>query len=379
MAKLYGWGASVVILGALFKINHYPGAEYMLIMGLGTEAVIFFFSAFEPPHVEPDWSLVYPELAGMYHGITSDEEDEIEGREGLTEELDKMLENAKIGPELINSLGKGLKNLSDNTSKLSDISNAAVVTDKYIENVKGAATSVGELSNSYKKTSEVLNKDINTSEEYLKHVQSASETVSNLSNVYEQASESLKKDLSATEEFSGSIKAATESANILAEKYKKSTEILTKSAEALDFTSVEGNSYNVQLQKISNNLSALNTVYEMQLKNSNAQAETTNKFQETLNNFLSNLDGSVENTIKYKDNLSALNLIFQKQLKGSNEQVESTTKLKEMLDQFLNNLNQSSEKTIKYNEELEILAKKVSALNTIYGNMLSAMNVNINN
>ena len=61
MAKLYGWGASVVIIGALFKIQHYPGAGPMLVLGLGTEAVIFFFSAFEPPHEDPDWSLVYPQ------------------------------------------------------------------------------------------------------------------------------------------------------------------------------------------------------------------------------------------------------------------------------------------------------------------------------
>ena len=65
MAKLYGWGAAVVIIGALFKINHWPGAVPMLILGMGTESVIFFLSAFEPPHVEWDWSLVYPELAGM--------------------------------------------------------------------------------------------------------------------------------------------------------------------------------------------------------------------------------------------------------------------------------------------------------------------------
>ena len=68
MAKLYGWGASVVIIGALFKINHYTGADTMLIIGLGTESLIFFFSAFEAPHVEPDWSLVYPQLSGIYHG-----------------------------------------------------------------------------------------------------------------------------------------------------------------------------------------------------------------------------------------------------------------------------------------------------------------------
>ena len=72
MAKLYGWGAAVVILGALFKIQHWPGAGIMLTIGLLTEAFIFFFSAFEKPHEEPDWSLVYPELAGM-HGEEKDE------------------------------------------------------------------------------------------------------------------------------------------------------------------------------------------------------------------------------------------------------------------------------------------------------------------
>ncbi|HTL81472.1 MAG TPA: gliding motility protein GldL, partial [Bacteroidia bacterium] len=65
MAKLYGFGAAVVIVGALFKIQHWTGASAMLIVGLGTEAVIFAFSAFEPIHEDLDWTLVYPELAGM--------------------------------------------------------------------------------------------------------------------------------------------------------------------------------------------------------------------------------------------------------------------------------------------------------------------------
>jgi hypothetical protein len=68
MAKLYGIGASVVIVGALFKIMHWPGAGPMLIAGLGTEAIIFFFSAFEPLHEELDWTLVYPQLSGLDEG-----------------------------------------------------------------------------------------------------------------------------------------------------------------------------------------------------------------------------------------------------------------------------------------------------------------------
>lgn len=115
MAKLYGWGASIVIMGALFKIQHWPGAGIMLTIGLTTEAIIFFFSAFEKPHEEPDWSLVYPELAGM-HGEEKEEEKKKSGT--VTEELDKMLEEAKIGPELLQSLGDGLRNLSSSANKL---------------------------------------------------------------------------------------------------------------------------------------------------------------------------------------------------------------------------------------------------------------------
>ena len=58
MAKLYGIGAAVVIIGAVFKIQHWPLASFFRVIGLSTEAIIFFFSAFEPPHEDPDWSLV---------------------------------------------------------------------------------------------------------------------------------------------------------------------------------------------------------------------------------------------------------------------------------------------------------------------------------
>ena len=60
----YGMGAAVVIIGALFKIQHWTGASLMLIVGLSVEALIFGLSAFDPVDKELDWSLVYPELAG---------------------------------------------------------------------------------------------------------------------------------------------------------------------------------------------------------------------------------------------------------------------------------------------------------------------------
>jgi gliding motility-associated protein GldL len=325
MSKLYGWGASVVIVGALFKINHYPGANTMLIIGLSTEALIFFFSAFEPPHVEPDWSLVYPELAGMYHDADSEGDE----KKSITEELDKMLEEAKIGPELIASLGSGLSKLNETTSKLSDVSDASIATNEYVQNVKGASKSAGELTDSYKKTADALNKDAFASEEYVNSIKNASQSASTLAGAYNQAAGAINSDLSATEEYVNSIKSATKSANELAIQYSKSAESLTKSAQAIDFSTVDGKSYADQIQKVSTNLAALNSVYELQLKGTDSQLQATNKLQDTLN-------------------------------------------------QFMNNLGESNENTLKFKNEIATLTKNLSALNNVYGNMLAAMNVNVN-
>ena len=109
----YSFGAAVVIAGALFKIMHWPGANIMLMVGMGTEVIIFVISAFEPQHdnmPEYHWERVYPELA-------DDGPVQKSGGKPLTQQLDKMLSDAKVGPELINSLGKGFTTLGESVSK----------------------------------------------------------------------------------------------------------------------------------------------------------------------------------------------------------------------------------------------------------------------
>ena len=148
MARLYGWGASIVIIGALFKIQHWPFSGFFLVLGLGTEAVIFFFSAFEPPHEDVDWSLVYPELAGMdddSHG----KKEKKKKTDPVAQHLDKLMSEAKIGPELIESLGTGLRSLSENTASMANLSSASVATEDYVKNVSKASQSVDQLSSSY--------------------------------------------------------------------------------------------------------------------------------------------------------------------------------------------------------------------------------------
>ncbi len=321
MAKLYGWGAAVVILGALFKINHYQGADIMLIIGLGTESLIFFFSGFEPPYVEPDWSLVYPELAGLYH--KAEKAKEIRAGKPIYQ-LDNMLKEAEISQEVISRLGDGLKKFGDSATQLGSITDASVATSEYAEKVKSASRSIEDLDDSYKKTSEQLNKDADATGDYVENIKKASVGAVNLSGAYAQASETLKNDLSATEEFSSNVKNAAASAQNLTEKYTLSADILSKSVEALDFSAVEGKSYNEQIKRISDNLAALNAVYEMQLQ-------------------------------------------------GTNQQVESSARLQETMNTFLGNLNDSALRTVKYQEQLDQLTERVAALNKVYGNMLSAM------
>jgi gliding motility-associated protein GldL len=150
MAKLYGIGAAVVITGAMFKIMHWPGAGPMLVIGLSTEVIIFFFSAFEPLHEEIDWTLVYPELAGI-HGEenVSEKKNITQDKNSISSQLDNMLEDAKIGPELIASLGEGMRSISDQASKISNITDASVATQEYVSSVQSAAKNVSSLSDSY--------------------------------------------------------------------------------------------------------------------------------------------------------------------------------------------------------------------------------------
>ena len=153
MGYVYGWGATVVMVGALFKIQHYPGASVMLIVGLMTEAVIFFLSAFEPPHEQVDWSLVYPELAGIDKDMDSinveDKKAAVKSKKSALEKFDAMIENAEITPELFEKLGHGLKNLNTTTEKLKDVSDATAATNNYVANFEMASEKVNSFAEAY--------------------------------------------------------------------------------------------------------------------------------------------------------------------------------------------------------------------------------------
>ncbi len=285
ISKLYGLGASVVIVGALFKIQHWPLAGTMLTIGLLTEAVIFFFSAFEPLHEEIDWSLVYPELSG----IPEEETGELSSHQGkysgsvsggggsgsggggygggsgavALAKFDEMLEKAEISPDLFMKLGAGMKKLSDSTANISVMGDISAASSKYMNTINVANDSLGKLADSYQSTARVIN-----------------DTGSAYKNM----------------------------------------------ADSISVIEIGGKSYQQQLETLNKNLSALNTVYELQRK-------------------------------------------------GADEHIKESETLHKGIQGLMKDLSESAGDTKKYREQITALNNNLAALNNVYGNMLSAMNV----
>jgi gliding motility-associated protein GldL len=191
MNFVYGFGAAIVIVGALFKILHLAGANFMLSVGLLTEAAIFAISAFEPIHSEPDWTLVYPELAGG-------EPTSRKSGGSVSQQLDSMLAQAKVGPELIESLGTGLQSLSSNVKDMASMSSAAVATKEYAESANKAAANMNSISESSSVVSDSLGSfssslsgvlsNITATEhataQFKSEIEDLNKNLSNLNNIY---------------------------------------------------------------------------------------------------------------------------------------------------------------------------------------------------
>ena len=164
MPKLYGWGAALVIIGALFKIEHLPGASTMLILGLSTEAIIFFFSAFEKPHVETDWSLVYPELAHM---------EDPNSAKRPSQQLDDALAKAKIDNELIESLNEGLRSFGDSARQLNETVTAASGISEYNSQIQEGVKNMNALNSLYELQLQTSNHQMEATTLFLQNLQSS--------------------------------------------------------------------------------------------------------------------------------------------------------------------------------------------------------------
>ena len=187
----YGMGAAVVIIGALFKIQHWTGASLMLIIGLSVEALIFGLSAFDPVDKELDWSLVYPELAGGEAKEKGKKEDAKDAQGILSQKLDAMLKEAKIDGQLMESLGNSIKNFEGAAKAISPTVDSIAGQKKYAEEMAKAATQLETLNGLYQVQLQSAERNVKINDEVAENnlklkdqMQSLTSNLSTLNNVY---------------------------------------------------------------------------------------------------------------------------------------------------------------------------------------------------
>ncbi len=242
----YGAGASVVILGALGKIMHYDWANFMLPIGLGTEALIFLIYALQSflrPATEYQWEKVYPELADDFQGEAPKRAAVSMQGAGLTAKMDDMLANARISPDIFDGLRSGIQNLTSQVSKMSDLTDATVATSEYAKNVKVASNQVVAMNAAYGSAVNAMNSMADATrdaQDYRTQFTKITQNMGALNAVYELELQDTNKHLKAMNAFYGN---------------------LTNAMQDMADASREAQQFKVEMSKLTGNLSSLNNVY----------------------------------------------------------------------------------------------------------------------
>jgi gliding motility-associated protein GldL len=188
---IYGLGAAIVIVGALFKIQHWPYGSEILTIGMIVEALVFTYSAFEKQNNDLDWSLVYPELEGAGTSNKNKKEQPKDAEGLLSKKLDELLKDAKIDGELMASLGDSIKNFEGAAKNLNPTVDSLAATKKYGEELSLAAAQMESLNSLYKVQLESVNRQATINEEAVENatklkeqMQSLASNLSSLNGVY---------------------------------------------------------------------------------------------------------------------------------------------------------------------------------------------------
>ncbi len=257
----YGLGASVVIIGALFKIMHWPGAGIVLTAGMLTEAFLFALSAFDKPHKEYHWELVYPELASDDEEKTSSSKKK-NGLKKAEEEdntLPQIKEIRKLVDDEMSKLTGGIQRLNETAGQLNSLSSAAAVSEDYTKNLAMASSAAGAFAASQKSLKDSSDSLVSSYQDIASSIGSASQgsknfadqidginkNISTINSVFELQVKSVNEQNEAMKTLASAVKTIEASLNgsaSEAEEYKKQVAILASQLKSLN--SVYGNMLN---------------------------------------------------------------------------------------------------------------------------------------
>jgi gliding motility-associated protein GldL len=305
---IFSIGAAIVVFGALCKVYHIPGLGWMLGFGLSIEVGVFIISAFQPIFIPPkeyDWSKVYPELTDDYDESGNEGGSTKKGQNGLNE----LIDQAGISPELLEKLKKGIQDLTNTAKGISEISNATLATELYVQNLGHASKSMNSFSEANNKATLSVERSLgNLVQSYEHSSKLISSSSEELAESFADSTKKINQQLASTSEK-------------LTVSYKEFTESIYKDIAAINENS---KNYSGELSRINSSMSSLNSSYELHLQN------------------------------------------VKKLTESSSKSVTDQIGLQQMV-------NENLEEAKKYRQQTELMNKNLEALNQVYGNMLGAM------
>ena len=258
MGYVYGFGASIVMIGAYFKLTHIQGADFMLGLGLGVEALLFFLSAFEPQHLEYQWDNVFVELEEDWDGETKTKfGTTVSGSAATSVDgamIDKMFDKMNVNPDTFNKIGRSLDKLAENANGIAEVSNAMAATNSYAKAMEQATKTISDFASNYTKTNEQLTSSLSKldfSALDANTIKKVATSMQSLNSIYELQLQSAEQTSDAT---------------------KKLTATMTQYMDNLSVSANNANELNKQLTQLSNRLTALNNVYGGMLSAMNIKA-----------------------------------------------------------------------------------------------------------
>jgi len=187
---LINWGATVVIIGLMFKILHFKGGEWMIGIGLAVEALLFFVMGFMAAEKEVDWTRVYPELDEEFAGELPKRSVAVQAQPvatGNTAALDKLLQDAKIDENLIGNLGDGLRAFGDKVAAISTVADTAAATNQFADKLNSASTGASQLSHAFERAAadlQTFNESAADMQQFKEQVSTFNKNLSSLNAIY---------------------------------------------------------------------------------------------------------------------------------------------------------------------------------------------------
>ena len=257
---VYSVGASVVIIGALFKILHWPGASQVLMLGMFTEAFLFIIGVLDAPHPVYEWEQVFPQLISLEHGANPELFEEVSKKERPT----LLGTNAPAGgngggvgiptgslsEKDQTSLTEGIQKLAKTAAQLNDLGNVAVATYKLGEKMEEAGTAMEKFAASATNMSD-------QTEAYEKGLNTVNANLNNLNAVYELQLKNVQAQADALKLQADKTNAATAQVELMAEDLKKAaaaTAAATKSSEAYEAAAKQLAAQVADLNKVYGNM-----------------------------------------------------------------------------------------------------------------------------